>query len=256
MKMIVSKSLCAFCCAMLLWSLCGCDSGSTFRDEPLPEQIHSIAYLKSLCRDRSYRVSEDLIIEGQVVSSNRFREFDRRLVLQDQSGGVTVAVESPSIADLYPYGSVVQLYANGLTLLNYGGKVLLGDASDEYGIRGIDEHVLYAHLRVVPSDAAPKPCLRTFAEITEADIDTFVQFDDVRFVEQDTWCGVDSLTNRYRTTERMIENREGQHFVVRTSGRCAYAKQPLPKGWGRLWGIVNYFNGTYSLQVVNHGVDF
>ncbi len=45
-------------------------------------------------------------------------------------------------------------------------------------------------------------------------------------------------------------------LVVRTLPGCEYANEPLPAGRGSINGILDYFNGTYQLRIVNRELDF
>ena len=86
-------------------------------------------------------------------------------------------------------------------------------------------------------------------ELTAAHVDTYVRIDGVHFVETGTWCDRDPETGRPRTSERTVADARGNRLTVRTAGSATYANDPLPEGSGSLCGIVDYFNGVYSLRV-------
>ena len=58
------------------------------------------------------------------------------------------------------------------------------------------------------------------------------------------------------TTERRIADHTGREFIVRTAGTCTYATEPVPQGTGSVYGIIDYFNGKYTLRIANREVDF
>ncbi len=86
--------------------------------------------------------------------------------------------------------------------------------------------------------------------------DTYVHFEGVRFVQQGNWCDPDPETGRPATTERQIADASGREFTVRTAGTCTYATEPVPQGTGSVYGIIDYFNGKYTLRIANREVDF
>lgn len=86
--------------------------------------------------------------------------------------------------------------------------------------------------------------------------DTYVHFEGVRFVQQSNWCDPDPETGRPATTERRIADHTGREFIVRTAGTCTYATEPVPQGTGSVYGIIDYFNGKYTLRIANREVDF
>lgn len=238
--------------------LSGCDTSSSLPcEETIPEHYCSIADLKSRCTSQSVHVAEDLAIVGRVVGNDRYGEFSRLLVLEDASGGIMVAVDHSDTADDYPFGATLIVYCNGLTLNDYGGKIQLGTTPDDYGTGHIPREELNRYLHATsPELIAPEPQLLTFAEVARRHIDTYVQFDNICFVEEGSWCETDTQTGRTLTTERLIADAEGNTFRLRTSGNCSYAKEPVPKGTGSIRGVIDYFNGNYSLRVVNRGIDF
>ena len=56
-----------------------------------------------------------------------------------------------------------------------------------------------------------------------------------------------------RTADR---GSHGTEFIVRTAGTCTYATEPVPQGTGSVYGIIDYFNGKYTLRIANREVDF
>lgn len=243
-------------CALLLFGT-ACDEATEARFEGDDSEIMSIAYFKTLCRGTSTTLRQDVVIRGRVTGNDRFGEFDRQIVLEDATGGITIAIDRTDLADRYPIGIEVTALCNGLTLLDYGGKIILGTEPGEQGIGRIpcDEETRY--LRTAISAAGrPTPTLRHFGDIDTHLTDTYVRFDDVRFPDGGTWCATDPETHRSVTTEHRIIDREGTEFTVRVSYGCAYAKKPVPSGTGSLCGVVDYFNGKFSLRITNHETEF
>ena len=241
-----------------LFLLSSCDSSSSLSyKEKIPEHYCSIANLKRHCSAQSVQITKDLTIVGRVVGNDRYDEFSRLLVLEDASGGIMVAVDHSDTANEYPFGSTLIVYCNGLTLNNYGGKIQLGTAPNDYSTGHIPREELSRYLHITLSEStAPEPQHLRFATVTQQHIDTYVQFDDVYFVKEGSWCETDPQTGHTLTTERLIYDADGNTFRVRTSGNCSYAKEPVPQGTGSIRGIIDYFNGDYSLRVVNRGIDF
>ena len=117
------------------------------------------------------------------------------------------------------------------------------------------EAVLY--LRRKQAETSPlRPRTLTFGEVDMRHTDTYVHFEGVRFVQQGNWCDPDPETGRPATTERWIADHTGREFIVRTAGTCTYATEPVPQGTGSVYGIIDYFNGKYTLRIANREVDF
>ncbi len=236
----------------------GCDRGSSPRFEEEEAELRSVAALKALCDGQSsVVVRQDIAIRVRITGNDRYGERVGFLNLEDETAGITLAVEGRNLALEYPFGACVTLLCNGLTLYEYGGKILLGTTPDEYGVGRIprEEVARYLHFEENPS-AAPEPRVRRFDEISFADVDRYVRFDDVCFPDGGTWCRRDPETTRYRTTEHRILDGAGREFTVRIASTAAYAGEPLPEGRGSLCGVIDYFAGRFSLVPVNYGDHF
>ena len=218
--------------------------------------LHSIAYLKSYATRDARRIEASLVVEGVVTSTDRLGEFERELIIEDATGGISIAIESAELYRRYPIGSRLQIYCNGLTLYNFGGRIELGDERDAYLRNGIHIDHLERYIRLLtPTEGDPAPTIKSITTIAPSDVGRYVRLDRVHFVEQGLWCAEDA-DGKPVATEHPIQDESGAQFWVRTLPTCHYAKEPLPAGKGSLYGIIDYFNGRYTLRVVNYGVLF
>ncbi len=216
------------------------------------ETISSILYLKSLCADSHYPITEHIIVRGTVTGNNRYGEFYRSLVIQDATAGITINADYPSKSPLrYKIGSTVSVLCNGLTLMDYGGKVVLGKVGDGDDFF-IPRSELDLHIKVDDSTTDHRiPHHRRIAELTPRDVDTYIALDDVHFASPAKWCDIDPESGRHITTEHVLKERGGDSIIVRTLWSCHYAKEPLPEGNGSLYGILDFFNGRYTIRISN-----
>ena len=167
--------------------LAGCDKATEpgFAETPEASQ-HTVAYLKSLCDGRaSVAVTQDITIRGFITANDLFGEFDRTIVVEDASGGISIAADHPSLADDYPFGAIATVRCNGLTLCNYGGKIELGAEPGDYGAGAIPREELSRHIRVtLPEEGeSHRAAPLTFGEVGPRHIDTRVRFNGVRFAD-------------------------------------------------------------------------
>ena len=246
-------------CGLLLWA--GCSSEGIGFVEP-EAATHSVAWLKAQCTGTSALLTSEVVIQGRIVANDAFGEWSRALVLADESGGITLYADAASLAVRYPFGATVRLYANGLRLYDYGGKIVVGAAEpNRYGGFGIPAAAIAAHLhRGADRSDPPVPQTVTIAEIEAAGparADTYVRLEEVAFDEAGcSWCDRDPETGRLVTTERTLTDAAGHTLVVRTRGGCHYAHEPLPEGKGSVCGIIDWFNGKVTLRIVNREIDF
>lgn len=244
---------------MLLLLLCtACSSASDLPPHEDPaDGVVSIAYLKSLLRGTATPLTSNLVITGTVTANDCYGELRERLIVEDKSGAITVAVQGYSLHRSYPIGCRLSIHCTGLTLCNYGGKVELGSGIEEGYTAALDERKQLAHLRIVAeatSWPAPRPI--TIGALSPALIDCYVRLDGVRFSQSGRWCTTDPETNAPITTEHTLIDEAGNTLTLRVLGSVTYANEPLPEGKGSLYGVIDYFGTRYSLRVVNRGFNF
>ena len=156
----------------------------------------SIAWLKSQGEDAGRLLTETIVVQGRVVANDRFGEWSRALVIEDDTGGITIFADAPQLADRYPFGATIVLYCNGLRLYDYGGKIVVGATPSAYGF-GIGATAIAAHLRRGEDrPLAPEPRVVSLDGIGAELVDAYVQVRNVRFRERGSWCDRDPATGR------------------------------------------------------------
>ena len=114
---------------------------------------------------------------------------------------------------------------------------------------------LLDRLKLTPERIEARPV--GIAELNPRYVDTYVRIDDVSFTESPAaWCDRDPESGRYTTTERTLTDAAGDMLTVRTAGTALYAGEPLPEGRGSLCGIVDCFNGKYTLRITGFETSF
>ncbi len=239
--------------ALVVAAACDRTTGIGYGDAA--QEVRSIAYLKSLCDGQTRTLTDGTAVRGRVTGNDRYGEFPGEIVIEDATGGIAIAADYPAADNPYPLGAEVTVYCSGLTLYDYGGKIGLGKLGGD-GLR-IPREELRRHIR--PSG---RPLQRiaatpiTIDRLTPALTDTYVRIDDVGFTASAAWCDRDPETGRYTTTERTLTDSAGHTLAVRTAGTALYADEPLPEGRGSLCGIVDRFNGRYSLRITGFETSF
>ncbi len=230
-----------------------CDKASTLRSGELPEgTLISIGALKSRCTSPAGCViTRSVAVQGVVTANDHYGEFPREIVIEDATGGLRIAVDRLRLSDLFPLGSRVTVQCNGLALGLYGGRVLLGAAPDaRYGVARIPYDAVDRYLHCEGAGRMPEVTPIDPDRLNDPDrIDTYVRLDGLRFTDRGNWCDLDPETQQPLTTERTAVDAAGRVVVVRTASTCRYALEPLPAGEVSLCGIVDCFNGAYSLRI-------
>ncbi len=239
-------------CCSLSWT--GCSRSSELRYDEPAGKTHTVAYLKSLCpADGAFLVREQLTLRAAVTANDLFGEFRKTIVVGDASGGIEIAIDHDDLSRLFPLGVEVEVRCDGLAVGEYGGKAVLGaPPTAEYSVDRIPASDLNRYLRVTDRGNHRRAELRTFADLTVRDAGRYLRFEGVRFADPGvSWCDTDPVTLAWMTTERKLVDAAGRTLSVRTLAGCRYAAEPLPSGNGSVQGILDYFNGEFSLRITN-----
>lgn len=217
--------------------------------DPYPTDV-SIAYLKSLYDGMPYRIERNHTITGYVVSSDRYGNFYKTLVIEDSTGGIGIKLDKTGLFEEYYLGDRVSVYCNGLCLGTDGGQVALGGSAEgEYQTTFIPEDRVGITVRKNASDhreIVPHPL--KLADVRARYLDCPVSFDGVQFIADEvglTWAETDADTDRH------LVDRNGDTLVVRTSRYAEFAPRYLPEGSGYIEGVLGWFGGKYHLVVVD-----
>lgn len=241
-----------------LWCAACSDPAPGYGDDP--RGTISIAHLKTLCTAESVTITRDIYITGHVAANDLYGEYDRTIVLCDASGGIEIAVDSRRTAELFPIAARVTVHCTSLALGDYGGRIMLGAApTGEYSVDRIAEDDIQRYFRTDTASAeAVIPVAAGLGEINPSLVGSLLQIDGVTFGSEAglAWCDTDPMTGDHVDTSRTVTDRNGRTLAIRTIARCDYRDEKIPAGYGTLRGILEYFNGEYSLRIANHQILF
>ena len=245
--------------AVMALACCACTKSVPDYDDD-PRGTVSIAHLKTLCTSESVVITDDIAITGHIAANDLYGEYSRTIVLCDDSGGIEIAVDSRRTAETFPIAARLTVHCTSLALGDYGGRVMLGAApTAQYTVDRIAESDFARYFLLDTASAqAVDPVRITIPEARPELVGSLVQIDDVTFgSEADlAWCDTDPATGDHIDTERTATDRAGRTMAVRTISQCEYRDEKIPAGYGTLRGILEYFNGEFSLRITNHQILF
>lgn len=242
---------------VVLTLLTACDKSTQLPHDDPQDGVVSIAYLKTFAAGSCTPLTEKLVIAGTVTANDCHGELRERIVVEDASGGISIALTGAARHRIYPIGTRLSIHCTALALCDYGGKVELGTGIEEGYTTPLHESEQQAHLHLLEEAVSwPRPRRITLDALTPDLIDSYVQLDRICFEHTGRWCTIDPETGKPLTTEHTLLDEEGRTLTLRVLGSATYANEPLPEGKGSLYGVIDYFAGRYSLRVVNRGFDF
>ena len=90
----------------------------------------TIAQLKALYTKGPVLIEDDLVIGGQVISSDQSGNIYRSFYIQDETGAIEVKIGKSSLYNDYKLGQWVYVKCKGLTVGQYGGMLQIGYRTD------------------------------------------------------------------------------------------------------------------------------
>ena len=217
----------------------------------------------ALASTNNVTITEDIIIEGYVSSSDESGNVYKTIYLQDApenpTQGLVVSVDAVSTYTSYPQGSKVYIKLKGLAFGKYGNVLQVGymnidpvTNTSEFG--RIPEKLVKEHLvRSCAPKAKIVPKVITLSQLSSSIdplIGALVQVNNAEF-PINLLCNVyapnGTTVNRQLVdpTKTTPENKR----VVRNSGYASFASDQLPSGNGTFIGILSKFNSDYQFFI-------
>ena len=204
----------------------------------------TIADLKAGYSGTLDSIDTPIVIEGIVVANDESGNFYKTIIIQDASGGIELKLDRYDMYTSFKVGQRVFVNCQGLFLGDYGGLVQLGYVFNG-AIGRIPDILIDNHLfRDSLPGAAPSPTVVTIPSLSMNNLSTLIQLDDVHFTEPGL-----SFSESTATTNRTIEDMNGNTILLRTSNYASFAADKIPDGSGSIRGILSIFNGTYQLYI-------
>ena len=217
----------------------------------------SIAYLWSLCDDRSVAIKEDLRSRGFVVANDKLGELHRSIVVADDTGGIEIKIDCDDTDLYFPLYSEVDVYCSGLHIGREGLKSVLGTPpTAEYVVDRIPESEMHNIIDVRHTATTPPRAIRRkISELSSYDMLNYIRIDSVRFVDEELgerWVMLDDEGKTQTTIHHITDGTDFARIVVDKG--VIYGIEELPGGELFCIGILDYYDGDLALRIINHQV--
>ena len=217
--------------------------------------------------DRNYvteigqRNGKDIIIAGRVVSNDKAGNVFKNVVLQDNTGALTVAINAYDLYETYQLGQQIVVNLTGLKIGAYNGLLQLGGEGTYNGAPSMTfmESELFAeHAQQngLADIARIDTIVGTISEINAAKNSVeglqkwqsqLIRIDGVSFEDAGKPFADGGTTNRY------VKDASGNRINVRNSSYADFAADLLPTGTGAVVGILSYYGTDW--QIILNNVD-
>lgn len=209
-------------------------------------------YLDTLSRALTL-IDKDIIISGIVVANDESGNLYKKMVIQDATGAIELALDKNSLYNEYKLGQRLFIKTKGMYIGDYNNLVQLGYIFGG-NIGRLPETFISAHLfrdSIPGTPPVATPLNLASLPTTSADIvkeprmSTLVKLENVRFVEVGEMFAPQNVDN----TNRTLIDQSGKSITVRTSKYCNFASDTLPGGYGTVEGILTAFGTTWQFTL-------
>lgn len=187
-------------------------------------------------------IEEDFIISGVVNANDESGNLYKKLIMQDETGGIELSLDQTNLYNIYKVGQKLFVKTKGMYIGDYNQLIQLG-YDFEGSIGRLPEVYIEDHLfRDSLPGAAPEPEVISLTGLNKFQISKLVKFENITFTNP----GEEWAPQGASATSRGIV---GSNLVVRTSSYANFSSDLIPSGSGDITGVLSIFGSTYQLTI-------
>jgi len=197
------------------------------------------------------KITEDYILKATVISSDRRGNFYKQIIVQDETGGMSISVNISYIYETYPEGQIIYVKCKDLYLGSSGGLTVLGhlfeedDGTIKHG--RMNEELVEEHIIKSFFNEPIEPKTYTIEELKDADslTNTLVRIENVQFKASE----LKTLFADSENENRHLIDTGFNEIILRTSQYSQFAIDELPEGNGSIIAVFGKYNSDIQLYI-------
>ncbi len=188
------------------------------------------------------------VIAGVVVANDKSGNYYQTLVIADETGGIEIRMDKRSLFNTFPVGRKVFVKLAGLVMSDNNNLIQIGYMSNEDGVVPIPNEFVEDHVLGGSINHPVNADTLTISQVKDGYLSTLITLKDVEFVNED--LGKTYADGTFKvTTNRTIEDCNGNQILLRTSGYASFANAKLPEGKGTITVVVSKYRDDYQLYL-------
>lgn len=240
--------------SVCLWS---CSKGK--RDSPPDNRAYDpglkITHTIAALQRATGVITENVVISGVVIMDDKSGNYNRKIVIQDSSGGIEILIDQDNLCNDYPVGRKVYLKCKGLFIAMPGLNPQLGYAPDANGnLAGIpavltDQYIVKGNYPELLIPDTVTLAMLAMPDKAKEYLNTLVAVKDVQFDDADTAMPYAQQAALATATNRMVRDCNNGSIAMRNSGYARFRSYLTPSGNGVLTAVYSRFNGLPQLYI-------
>ncbi|HET8838550.1 MAG TPA: DUF5689 domain-containing protein [Flavobacteriaceae bacterium] len=197
-------------------------------------------------------ITDSLIIEGYVISSDKTGNFYKELIIQSSpenpEAGISIQTDASDLYTFFEPGRKVYVSLKGLYVGEDGGVITIGDL---YGaeVGRMDNLEFEQHVFRSGETAEIVPTVITLDQVSDAKVNTLVTFENMQFPSGLVGEHYGNLDDTFTVNREVESCVTGQTIILRNSGFASFKNELLPEGQGSITAVLSKFNADYQLYI-------
>lgn len=210
----------------------------------------SIADLKSRYVSGNLVITDTLMIQGVVISSDQNGNFYKELVIQDATGGILLLIDQTNMYTDFPVGRQVYVNVLNMVMSNYGGLIQLGASinPDDNSLERIPQSLVNDFIKKGACNQEVTPLELTASQLDATQHQSMlIKLVNVKMADNDagvTWATVGGSSARNRT----IQDCNNGAIIARTSDFAKFAGALTPTERFNIVGVYSIFNSDKQFK--------
>jgi hypothetical protein len=214
-------------------------------------------FKKTFKKDTLQRITENIIIEGEVVGNDETGNIYKAIFIQDATGGIEIKLNTTGLYNNFVIGTKVFVKCKGSMILKLGDLIQIGggsyvDTKGKTQLAGIEQTFIqdFVFPGKVTNEIKPLQ-INNLSELGPNQVGTLVQLNNIEFVKKDV--GVlfsDAAAKQYNRSINMCSSGSSS-LIVYTSSFATFAKEFTPTGNGTGIFIYTTYNNAGELLMRN-----
>ncbi len=214
------------------------------------DQVISIADLKALrgAGEVFHEVAKDKYLKASVIGDDQSGNIYKSLVLQDDSGGISILLDDVELWNRYFVGKRVFVHLQDIWLGDYNNLPQIGFEPVGGSMARIPAELIPQVLSSGITVGQPEPKIKTIATLGPADYNTLIRLENVELSSGSvdvSWA--DAVTPA--AVNHTLEDCNGISILIRTSGFSNFAEEITPGGKGTVTAVLGVFGTDLQLTL-------
>jgi hypothetical protein len=246
----------------LFFALCACANDTSFSvpeilcDDNALETTHTMKQIKGMAGFGVREFTEDMVISGYVVSSDREGNFYKTLMLQDAlenpSCALRFAVDHTDYHATYELGRKVFVKLKGLAIGYHYGHLTIGGTRGS-ALENISSFLIEQHFLKNCERGKVVPKTRLFSELNEEDTGMLLGFHEVQFHPQElekTYANTDNTqTVELKLQQWSSDCADTEENILKNSGFTSFKSEQISSKKGKLTAVLEKRYDQYYLVI-------